>query len=217
MIDGVVELLKILFDSEKLIAFGGLTLLLIIIFAETGLFFGFIFPGDALLVTAGLLCSSEKFDVNIFLMLSGVTIAAILGNITGYVTGKYIGKALFKKEDSLFFKKKHLETTRLYFKKYGGTALIIGRFLPVVRTFAPILAGATEINFIRFNIYNILGALIWVWSLIPLGFFLGMQFPDLINQVEYLFLTITVIVSTIFVIGYFKQKKILEVENSEYK
>ncbi len=118
--ENISEFFNILLDSEELIAYGGLTLLLIIIFAETGLFFGFILPGDALLITAGLLCSSDKFDVNIFLLLTSVSLAAILGNITGYATGKYFGKKLFTKDDSLFFKKKHLETTKNYFHTYGG-------------------------------------------------------------------------------------------------
>lgn len=211
----ISEFFNILLDSEKLIAYGGLTLLLIIIFAETGLFFGFIFPGDALLISAGLLCSSDKFDVNIFLLLSSVSLAAILGNITGYVTGKYFGKKLFTKDDSLFFKKKHLEFTRKYFQKHGGTALIFGRFFPVVRTFAPIMAGATEINFLKFNIYNVAGAIIWVWSLVPLGFLLGRQFPGLVNQVEYLFLVVTGIVMIFFIIGYIKQKRSMNAEEKQ--
>lgn len=210
--ENISEFFNILLDSEKLIAYGGLTLLLIIVFAETGLVFGFIFPGDALLISAGLLCSSDKFDVNIFLLLSSVSLAAILGNITGYVTGKYFGKKLFTKDDSFFFKKKHLEITRNYFQKYGGTALIIGRFFPVVRTFAPIMAGAIEINFLKFNIYNVAGAIIWVWSLVPLGFILGRQFPGLVNQVEYLFLVVTGIVMIFFIVGYIKQKRSMKAE-----
>ena len=210
--ESIKELFDILLNSEKLIAYGGLTLLLIIIFAETGLFFGFIFPGDALLLTAGLLCSTENFDVNIFLLLISVSIVAILGNITGYATGKYFGKKLFTKDDSLFFKKKHLEITRNYFHKYGGAALIVGRFLPVVRTFAPIMAGASEISFIKFSIYNVLGAIIWVWSLIPLGFLLGRQFPLLVNEVEYIFLFVAVVTSVVFVMGYIKQKRSLKAE-----
>lgn len=210
--ENISEFFNILLDSEKLIAYGGLTLLLIIIYAETGLFFGFIFPGDPLLITAGLLCSSDKFDVNIFLLLLSVSLAAILGNITGYVTGKYFGKKLFTKDDSLFFKKKHLETTRNYFQKYGGVALIIARFFPVVRTFAPIMAGATEINFLKFNTYNVAGAIIWVWSLIPLGFILGRQFPSLVDQVEYLFIFISATVMILFIIGYLKEKRSMKAE-----
>ncbi len=205
--ENIKELFTILLDSEKLIAYGGLTLLLIIIFSETGMFFGFIFPGDALLLTSGLLCSTDKFDVNIFLLLASVTLVAILGNVTGYATGKYFGKNLFTKKDSLFFKKKHLEVTKEYFQKYGGVALIVGRFMPIVRTFAPIMAGATEFKFFKFNLYNILGAIIWVWSLIPIGYFLGRQFPLLIHDIEYIFLFVAVITSIIFIAGYLKQKK----------
>ena len=210
--ENLKDFFEILLDSEKLIAYGGLTLLLLIIFAETGLFFGFIFPGDALLITAGLLCSTEKFDVNIFLLLTSASISAILGNITGYTTGKYFGKKLFTKDDSLFFKKKHLETTGNYFHKYGGAALIFARFLPIVRTFSPIMAGATEMNFVKFNIYNVLGAIIWIWSLIPLGFILGRQFPSLVNQIEYLFIIITIIVFTVLAIGYGRQKRSMKIK-----
>ena len=210
--ENIKEFLEILLDSEKLIAYGGITLLLIIIFVETGLFFGFIFPGDALLITAGLFCSSHNLDINIFLLLFSATLAAILGNITGYATGKYFGKKLFNKADSLFFKKKHLEVTRNYFKKYGGAALIIGRFLPVVRTFAPIMAGATDLNFIKFNVYNVVGAFIWVWSLIPLGYVLGRQFPFLVNKVEYIFLIVAVLSAIFLVVAYMKQKRHNETE-----
>ncbi|HMT27809.1 MAG TPA: DedA family protein [Bacteroidia bacterium] len=215
--ENIKEIFEILLDSEKLIAYGGLTLLLFIIFAETGLFFGFIFPGDALLLTAGLLCSTENFDVNIYLLLFSATLVAVMGNITGYATGKYFGKRLFAKKDSLFFRQKHLELTRNYFLKYGGVALVIGRFLPILRTFAPIMAGVTEINFVKFNLYNILGATIWVWTLIPLGFLLGKQFPHLVNQVEFIFLFVAVVTSILFIIGYIKQKKSMKTTKTETK
>ncbi len=215
--ENIKDFFEILIDSEKLIAYGGLTLLLVIIFVETGLFFGFIFPGDALLITAGILCSTATFDVNIFLLLISVSIVAILGNITGYATGKYFGKKIFIKNDSFFFRKKHLEITKNYFHKYGGAALIVGRFLPVVRTFAPIMAGASEISFIKFSIYNVLGAVIWVWSLIPLGFLLGRQFPLLVNEVEYIFLFVAVATSIVFLIGYIKQKRRMKTgENKQF-
>lgn len=208
------DFFEILSNSEKLIAYGGLTLLLIIIFAETGLFFGFIFPGDPLLITAGLLCSTGNFEVDIFFLLFSVTLIAILGNIIGYATGKYFGKRLFEREDTFFLKKNHLEITRDYFHKYGGAALVVGRFLPVVRTFAPIMAGATEINFIKFNIYNVLGAIIWVWSLIPIGYFLGKQFPLLVHEVEYIFLFVALIITVLFVIGYIRKKRAVKIEKS---
>lgn len=116
--------------------------MLLVIFAETGLFFGFIFPGDALLFTAGVYCGSTDLSVNIYLLVITVALAAMLGNLTGFVTGKFLGKKLFFKKDSLFFKQRYLEKARAYYDKHGGLALIGGRFIPVVRTFVPILAGA---------------------------------------------------------------------------
>ena len=205
--DNIAEFFSLLLDSEKLIAYGGLTLVLVIIFIETGLFFGFFFPGDALLFSAGLLCGTQHLDVNIFLMLLSVTLAAILGNVTGYVSGKLFGKKLFAKKDSFFFKKKHLEKTKLFYQKYGGVSLVGGRFLPIVRTFAPILAGSIDMNFWKFNTYNIIGAILWVWTLIPIGYFLGSKFPGLINHLEYIILTMMIIPTVIMLRGYYKLKK----------
>lgn len=207
--ENISEFFSLLLDSKKLISYGGLTLLLLIIFIETGFFFGFFFPGDPLLFTAGLLCGTQHphLDVNIFLLLLSVTLAAILGNVVGFVSGKFFGKKLFAKEDSFFFKKKHLEKTKLFYQKYGGGALIGGRFLPVVRTFAPILAGSIDMNFWKFNTYNIIGAFLWVWTLIPLGYFLGSQFPHLIHHLEYFILAMVIITTIIMIRGYFKLKK----------
>ena len=205
--ENISEFFNLLLDSEKLIAYGGLTLVLLIIFIETGLFFGFFFPGDALLFSAGLLCGTNHIDVNIFLLLLSVTLAAILGNVTGFLSGKYFGKKLFAKEDSFFFKKRHLEKTKLFYQKYGGLSLIGGRFLPIVRTFAPILAGSIDMNFWKFNTYNIIGAFLWVWTLIPIGYFLGSQFPHLIHHLEYFILAMVIIPTIIMIRGYFKLKK----------
>ena len=180
----MLEYLSLLTDTEKLIHYGGLSILLIIITIETGFFFGFFLPGDPLLFTAGLLCGTKDLDVNLFILLISVTIAAFIGNVIGYSTGKYVGKKLFTKTNSIFFKQHHLETTRNFYNKYGGLSLVTGRFLPIVRTFAPIFAGIIEIPFWKFNGYNILGAFLWVWTLIPLGYFLGNQFPQLIEYIE---------------------------------
>lgn len=202
--DNISDIFSLLLDSKKLIAYGGLTLVLLIIFIETGLFFGFFFPGDALLFSAGLLCGTQHFDVNIFLLLLSTTLAAILGNVTGFASGKYFGNKLFAKEDSFFFKQKHLEKTKIFYQKYGGASLIGGRFLPIVRTFAPILAGGINMNFWKFNTYNIIGAFLWVWTLIPIGYFLGSQFPHLINHLEYFILAMVIIPGIILIRGYFR-------------
>lgn len=199
--ENFLHFFEILLSSEKLIKYGGLALLLLVIYAETGLFFGFIFPGDALLFTAGLFCGTGDLPVNIVLLVASVAFAAFLGNITGYGTGKFLGKRIFQKKDTLFFKQKHLEKARNYYDKYGGVSLIGGRFLPVVRTFVPILAGAIDMNFWKFNLFNFVGALLWSGTLIPLGYLLGKKIPSSVDHVEYIILGITMITMSIMITG----------------
>jgi len=205
--ESIQHFFEILLNSEKLIHYGGLALLLLVIFAETGLFFGFIFPGDALLFTAGLFCGTRDLSVNIILLVLSVALAAITGNITGFATGKYLGKKLFLKKDSLFFRQKHLEKAHAYYEKYGGVSLIAGRFLPVIRTFVPILAGAIDMNFWKFNLFNVSGALLWSATLIPLGYLLGREVPASADHVEYIVLGITMITMTILIRGIIKASK----------
>jgi membrane-associated protein len=200
------EFFEILINSEKLIHYGGLTLLLIVIFAETGLIIGFIFPGDALLFTAGLLCGSD-LTVNIWLLVISVALAAVVGNITGYYTGKYFGHRLFKKKDTWFFKQKYIDKSHAYYEKYGGVALIGGRFMPVVRTFVPILAGAIDMNVYKFTLYNLIGAFLWSGTLIPLGYLVGKKIPASVDNIEYFVLGITAVTMTILIRGIIKMRK----------
>ncbi len=204
--ESLKEFFEILLNSEKLIQYGGLALLLIVIFAETGLIFGFIFPGDALLFTAGLLCGSD-LAVNIWILIITVAVAAIAGNFTGYFTGRIFGKKLLLKEDTFFFKQRHFNDSRDYYEKYGGIALIAGRFLPVIRTFVPILAGTIGINFWKFNLFNIIGAVLWTGTLIPLGYFIGKKIPASIDNIEYFVLGITMITMTIMIRGIIRHRK----------
>jgi membrane-associated protein len=203
----ILHFFQVLLSSEQLIHYGGLALLLLVIYAETGLFFGFIFPGDALLVTAGIFCGSADLEVNIFVLVITVALAAVAGNATGYATGKFLGKKLFHKKDTLFFKQRYLEKARAYYDKHGGLALIGGRFIPVVRTFVPILAGAIDMNFWRFNMLNISGAFFWSGSLIPLGYLLGRQIPSSVDHIEYIILGITAVTMTILIRGAVKLRK----------
>jgi membrane-associated protein len=200
------DFLNLILDSEKLIAYGGLTLLLLIVFAETGLFFGFFLPGDALLFSSGLLCGNELFEVNIFVLLFSVTLAAFIGNAVGYFSGKMLGKKLFTKDDSLFFKKRHIEKTKSFYEKYGGTSLIAARFLPIIRTFVPIFAGAIKMNFWKFSLYNLIGAVLWIFTLIPSGYFLGKQYPELINKLEYFVLGFVLVTTIVLIRGTTKLK-----------
>jgi membrane-associated protein len=203
----ILDFFDILFHSEKLIHYGGLAVLLLVVYAETGIFLGFIFPGDALLFTAGILCGTKELPVNIFILLMTIMIAAIAGNLTGYITGRILGKRLFTKKDSWIFKKRHLDTTHELYEKYGGISLIAGRFIWIVRTFVPILAGAIDMNFWRFNYYNIVGAVLWVGTLVTAGYFLGREIPEAAQNLEFIIAGITIVVMTIVIRGAIKLRK----------
>lgn len=187
------EFLRQLTNPESIIIYGGLALLLFVVFAETGLFIGFFLPGDSLLFTAGLLCGTGVFNTNIYLLLLGLFFAGVAGNTVGYFFGKRVGPALFTKDDNLIFKKRYVEITRNFYARYGGKALILGRFLPVVRTFAPILAGVIKIDFKRFMMYNISGSVLWVMALTFTGYFLGIQYPEIKNYLEYIIIALIIV------------------------
>jgi len=147
-----------------------------IVFAETGLFLGFFLPGDSLLFIAGLLASQGFFSI--FIILLVLFVSAILGNIFGYEFGRRIGPKLFNKEDSFIFKKKYVFQTQAFFEEHGKKSLILARFVPIVRTFIPILAGVGKMNFSTFLLYNIIGAFFWIIGLTLGGYFLGALIPD---------------------------------------
>lgn len=169
------EFLKQLTDPESIISYGGLALLLFVVFAETGLLIGFFLPGDSLIFISGLICRTKPdlLDVNIATLLISLIAAAVVGNIAGYWFGWKVGPALFRRKDSLIFKKRYLETTTAFYEKNGGKTLVLGRFLPIIRTFAPILAGIIKVPFSRFMVYNIAGAAAWICSLGLAGYYLG--------------------------------------------
>jgi membrane-associated protein len=154
--------LQHLIDPVKLLREGGFYLLLFVIFAETGLFFGFFLPGDYLLFLAGMFVATGKLDVSIYVLLIGLMGAAIGGNFAGYWFGKKTGPVLYQREDTFFFKKKYLKAAEEYYRKQGAFALIMGRFIPIVRTFAPIIAGVVKLDFKKFAFYNISGAFLWI-------------------------------------------------------
>jgi membrane-associated protein len=169
------EILK-WFNPRTIIEVGGFTLLLLVVYAETGIMLGFFLPGDSLLFTAGLLASTSQFQVQLWKLLVGVSLAAIVGDNTGYWIGRFLGRSLYNKKESWYYKREYIILTRAYFQKYGKVTLIIGRFLPIVRTFAPILAGVVELPYHNYITYSLAGGLLWVNSLIPLGYFLGSRF-----------------------------------------
>lgn len=176
------DALQQLIDPEQLLREGGFYLLLFVVFAETGLFFGFFLPGDYLLFLAGMFVATNKLDVTIYSLLAGLIIAAILGNFVGYWFGLKTGPMLYHRPDTFFFKKKYLKAAEVYYRKQGAFALIMGRFIPIVRTFAPIFAGVVMLDFKKFAFLNVAGAVLWVTSLSLLGFFLGRKFEKEIDD-----------------------------------
>jgi membrane-associated protein len=172
----LLESLKHLLDVHFLVATFGYPGLFAVVFAETGLFLGFFLPGDSLLVTAGIFAA--KGDLNIFLLISLLFVAGTLGNMVGYLFGHKVGKRLFSRENSLLFHKKHLKHAHAFYEKHGGVAIILARFVPIVRTFAPIVAGIADMPFATFMLYNLLGGFLWTVGITLLGFFLGKLIPD---------------------------------------
>lgn len=204
----IVEFLKQLTDPESIIQYGGLALLLFVVFAETGLLIGFFLPGDSLIFISGMICVSkaELLGVNIFVLIISLSIAAILGNMTGYWFGYKVGPPLFNRKDSLIFKKKYLVITQNFYNKNGGKTLILGRFLPIIRTFAPILAGVIKIDFKKFMLYNITGAIAWIGLLATTGYYLG-TYQWVQKNIGYIVVGLIIITLIPLLTTYLKEKK----------
>ncbi len=203
----MLEFLKQLTDPQSIIHYGGLALLLFVVFAETGLLIGFFLPGDSLIFISGMFCVSkpELLGVNIFALIFLLSISAIIGNIVGYWFGNKVGPPLFTRKDSIIFKKRYLEVTRDFYNKNGGKTLILGRFLPIIRTFAPILAGVIKIDFKKFMLYNVIGAFAWIGLLASIGYYLG-TYVWVQENVEYI--VIGLIIITLFpIFSAFRKKK----------
>jgi membrane-associated protein len=173
-----------LMNPQTILNWGGIWLLAIVVFAETGLLVGFFLPGDALLFSAGVVVASpQNTDYPLWFVLLLVTAAAVIGDQVGYMIGRRGGAAMFnRKKESFFFRREYVTMTKTYFDKYGGLTLIVGRFLPIVRTFAPVLAGVAHLRYPKFLMYNVVGGVLWVCTLIPLGYVLGVAFAPVIEK-----------------------------------
>ena len=176
------DLLHRLYDVNGIIQWGGLLIVCLIIFIETGLFTGFFLPGDSLLVTAGIFSATGY--LNIMHLLLFASLSAIIGDQLGYYIGLKTGKILYSRKDSKFFKHEHLEKAELFYQRYGAKTIVLARFVPIVRTFAPAVAGAAGMDYLRFVSYNILGGLLWVFTTVLGGFFLGSLIPDIEKKIH---------------------------------
>lgn len=197
--ESIQEFFSYLLDAKQLVLHGGLWVITLVVFAETGIFFCFFLPGDYLLFTAGLLCAGGLIDASFPLLLTCLYSAAVLGNIGGFFFGKFLGYEFETMKESIFFKREYLENTRQAFLKYGPNALIVGRFLPVIRTFAPIVAGATGFRFSKFLFLNMAGGAAWVLGLTSIGYYLGQKFPEIVHYIHYIIIAFVAVTTIILI------------------
>lgn len=205
-----------IFNPEMLIRYGGLVLLFLMVFAETGIFFCFFFPGDSLVFTAGVLTATGDLQRNVYVVCLVLIVAAILGNLVGYWFGRHAGPLLFKRKESIFFKHEYLIMADKFYAKYGAWALILGRFLPVIRTFAPIMAGVIRVDLRKFIIYTVAGALLWVIPLVTAGYLLG-TIPLVRENLEYIIIGMVVVFTGPIIVRFFRESKKLKIEERENK
>lgn len=184
----LLDLFHRIYDLPALIKWAGYLGLTAIVFSETGLLAGFFLPGDSLLVTAGLFAAQGYLNViKLGLLLNT---AAVVGNSTGYMIGKATGPRIFRKEDSLLFNKKHLIRSHDFYERHGGKTIILAQFMPIVRTFAPLIAGVAGMPFRSFIIYNIVGSVLWVWGMLLTGYFLATYVPGVVDHIEIVILLV---------------------------
>jgi membrane-associated protein len=205
LVELIQDLFRTLYNVPELIRIGGLLGLTVIIFAETGLLVGFFLPGDSLLVTAGLFAAKGDLDIvwlNVVLIL-----AAVVGDAVGYWIGTRAGKALYSRPNSFFFRRDHLIKAHDFYEKHGGKAIIIARFMPIVRTFVPTVAGAANMTYKKFATYNVVGGMAWVLSMTLTGYFLGQMFGEALERNLHLLVAVVIFISLLpAIIAYFNEK-----------
>jgi membrane-associated protein len=202
------EFLKELMNPNTIITEGGMILLLLVVFAENGLIVGFFLPGDSLIFLAGVLTASGnplQTDIEHIALL--MFLAAVSGSLFGYLFGRRVGKGLFLRPDSFIFKRKYLDMTQSYYEKHGGKTLVLGRFLPIIRTFAPIIAGVIRVPFGVFMMYNVLGGALWIGSLSFIGYYIGSKFPWIEAYLGYIIIGFIFVTTVILLRQYYNHRK----------
>ena len=202
----IAEIIKYLSDSKEIIS-AGLFAITFVVYAENGLFFAFFLPGDYLLFLTGVFVGTGFLKYAIGTVLLYLFVASVVGSLTGFLFGRFFGSNLQNKADTWYFKQKHLDSTRDFFEKYGSQALIISRFLPYIRTFAPILAGISRMSYPKFLFFNLVGGALWIGSLVGGGYYFGVKFPWIINYVQYVILFFLAITTFTVVKGYLNLRK----------
>jgi len=204
-------LLKI-FDPESLVSDGGLLIVFLLVYGSTGLFFCFFIPSGALLFTAGIYTATGGLQYDLFTVCCLLILASIFGNLTGYWFGWKTGPLLYKRKDSRFFKKQHLKTAETFYNKYGWLALTVGLYLPIIRTFASIVAGMVKLDFRRFILLTVTGSVVWILSFVLAGYFIGSR-PFLKPWLNYIVIGFILVVTIPLIIWIFKELKRMRKEN----
>ena len=189
-----------MFDSESVIRYGGLLILFLSVFCQTGLFFCFFIPSGALLFTAGVFVATGDLQENLFVVCSVLVIASVLGNITGYGFGWKAGPMMYKRRDSRYFKRKYLDKAEAFYRKYGNIALVAGLFFPIIRSFSPVVAGIIRLNVRRFMLFTFIGSVLWISTFVIAGYLVGVM-PFLKPYLKYIVIGIVLVVTTPILIG----------------
>jgi membrane-associated protein len=205
--DRLIDLFHQLTDVRALVQWGGYVGMTAIIFVETGLLVGFFLPGDSLLVTAGLLSAQPQFGLNVYLLGVILSIAAITGDSLGYAIGRASGPRIFTREDSLLFNKRHLYRAQDFYERHGGKTIVIARFVPIIRTFAPVVAGVGQMRYRSFVFFNVMGGLLWIWSMLFTGYFLGRYIPGIDEHIELVIIVVVFLSILPGIIHWYKERK----------
>src|SRR5436190_2874364 len=206
-------ILKI-FDPESLISDGGLLIVFLLVYGSTGLFFCFFIPTGAILFTTGIYIATGGLQYDVFTVCSLLILASVLGNLTGYWFGRKTGPLLYSRKDSKFFKKQHLKTAETFYNKYGWLALTVGLYLPIIRTFASIVAGIVRLNFRRFILLTITGSVVWILSFVLAGYFIGSR-PFLKPWLNYIVIGFILVVTIPLITWMIKELRKMRKENRE--
>jgi membrane-associated protein len=208
VLESILHFLRALYDPEglkELIRAGGAPLICLIVFVETGFFVGFFLPGDSLLITSGIFAAAGVIPLKY--LLAPVMLCAIVGDQIGYWIGRTLGPALYKKEDSLLFRRSHLLRAHEFYEKYGGRAVILARFVPIVRTFCPPVTGAAKMSYSRYLIFDIFGGILWVGAMILGGFSLGRSVPNIGSRIHYVIVVVAVLSILPPIIGIWRSRR----------
>jgi membrane-associated protein len=210
-VQALIDLFHKIYDVQAIVTYGGVAALVAVVFAETGLLVGFFLPGDSLLVTAGIFCTSAnpmgRPLLNIVVLNVAVSLAAIAGDTVGYWIGAKSGPRLFTRDESLLFKKRHLLRTKAFYERHGGKTIIMARFMPFVRTFAPVVAGVAQMPYRRFLAYNVCGGIFWVMSMTGIGYGLARTWPEITRHIDKLIVVIIFISLLPALISWLRSRK----------